>query len=95
MTKKGRGSTFSHAELDVLLSIVEERLPFGQEAWERVGEEFRGKMTNSSVVRDNESLPTIFRSAIDLRRLIRRISRSDKSAKKSVLEGTQFTLYSL
>ena len=31
-------------------------LPFGQEAWERVGDEFRSKMSNSTVVRDNESL---------------------------------------
>ena len=62
MTKKGRGATFSHAELDVLLSIVEERLPFGQDTWERVGEEFRGKITNSSVVRDDESLRKKFKA---------------------------------
>ena len=56
MTKKGRGSTFSTVELDILLSIVEDRLPLGQEAWERVGDEAWSETTNSTVARDNESL---------------------------------------
>ena len=38
------------------MSIVEDRLPLGQEAWERVGDESRSETTNSTVARDNESL---------------------------------------
>jgi hypothetical protein len=55
-TKKGRGSAFSNAETEILLSLVEKHLPFGGDAWEKVGDEFRAKHTNSTVVRDTESL---------------------------------------
>ena len=53
-TKKGRGAGFSDAEVDILLDLVEQYLPFGEDKWECVGEKFRRKMTNSSVTRNVE-----------------------------------------
>ena len=32
--RKGRGTTFTASELDILLSLEEERLPIGAEQWE-------------------------------------------------------------
>ena len=61
-TKSGRSAAYSEAEVDVLLDIVEDRLPFGQEQWERVGIEFRSKFSNAPVVRETESLRAKFKT---------------------------------
>jgi hypothetical protein len=38
--RKGKGRNYSAAEMDVLLNLIEDRLPFGQMTWELLAIEF-------------------------------------------------------
>ena len=59
--KKGRGTTFTTHELDILLKLVEERLPMGGEQWEALTNEYnRGFPADRQ--RDMDSLRLKFKT---------------------------------
>jgi hypothetical protein len=45
--KGGRGMTFQSAELNALLTILEERLPIGADQWENLAMEYNRGVSNS------------------------------------------------
>jgi hypothetical protein len=58
-------TNFSSLELDILLNLIEKRLPFGQEHYEELALEFNRKMRQlnpNSTPRSGESLRNKFKS---------------------------------
>jgi hypothetical protein len=59
-------SNFSPLEIDVMLTLIEERLPFGQEEYEDLASEFNKRMRllvngGNVIVRSGESLKNKFK----------------------------------
>jgi flagellar biosynthesis GTPase FlhF len=57
---KGRGMTFQNVEVDLLLTLLEDAKPTGQEQWERLTNEFNRRVGTRP--REMESLRTKFKS---------------------------------
>mmetsp|Transcript_17370 Transcript_17370/g.25903 ORF Transcript_17370/g.25903 Transcript_17370/m.25903 type:complete len:83 (+) Transcript_17370:188-436(+) len=58
--REGRGRTYTHLELDTLLSLVEERLPLGMDGWEDLTLEYNRQLP-LELSRDMESLRNKFK----------------------------------